>query len=94
MSMSNALYVDTERTASMTMSADRDIIDLSRRKWSWMSDRDVDSLADLFHEGAVFVHMGGTMTRDEELEVIRSGVIHYAEPSTTRMWTSTRHPCE
>lgn len=79
MSMSNALYVDTERTASMTMSADRDIIDLSRRKWSWMSDRDVDSLADLFHEGAVFVHMGGTMTRDEELEVIRSGAIHYKD---------------
>lgn len=24
----------------------------------------------------VFVHMGGTMTRDEELEVIRSGGIH------------------
>ena len=42
-----------------------------------MSERNVDTLAALFHEEAVFVHMGGTMTRDQELDVIRSGGIHY-----------------
>jgi hypothetical protein len=26
---------------------------------------------------AVFVHMGGTMSKDQELDVIRSGRIHY-----------------
>ena len=36
-------------------------------------------LATLFHEKAVFVHMGATMSKDEELEVIRSGRIHYKE---------------
>jgi len=42
-----------------------------------MSERNVDALADLFLEGAVFVHMGGTMSRSQELGVIRSGGIHY-----------------
>lgn len=42
-----------------------------------MSERNVDSLAALFHEEAVFVHMGGTMSRNQELDVIRSGAIQY-----------------
>lgn len=42
-----------------------------------MSERKVDTLAALFHDEAVFVHMGGTMSRDQELDVIRSGAIHY-----------------
>ena len=42
-----------------------------------MSERDVESLAALVHEDAVFVHMGGTMSKAEELDVIRSGAIQY-----------------
>jgi hypothetical protein len=42
-----------------------------------MSERKVDSLAALFHDEAVFVHMGGTMSKKQELDVIRSGVIQY-----------------
>lgn len=42
-----------------------------------MSERKVDSLAALFDERAVFVHMGGTMSKGQELDVIRSGGIHY-----------------
>jgi hypothetical protein len=57
----------------------QEVIHLSKEKWRWMSERDVHSLAALFHENAVFVHMGGTMTRDQELEVIRSGGIHYKD---------------
>ncbi len=45
--------------------------------WRWMSERQVDSLAALFHDEAVFVHMGATMSRSQELEVIRSGQIQY-----------------
>jgi hypothetical protein len=44
-----------------------------------MSERKIDSLAALFHENAVFVHMGGTMSKEQELEVIQSGRIHYKE---------------
>lgn len=57
--------------------AEREVIRLSREKWRWMSERNVDSLAALFHEEAVFVHMGGTMSRNQELDVIRSGAIQY-----------------
>ena len=53
------------------------MIDLSKEKWRWMSERNVDSLAALFHEDAVFVHMGATMSRSQELETIRSGGIQY-----------------
>ena len=56
-----------------------EVIHLSKQKWGWMSERNVDALEALFDEKAVFVHMGGTMSRDEELEVIRSGRIHYKD---------------
>ena len=54
-----------------------EITNLSRMKWRWMSERNVDSLATLFHDEAVFVHMGATMSRQQELDVIRSGSIQY-----------------
>jgi hypothetical protein len=57
--------------------AEAELAELSRTKWRWMSERNVDALAGLFHRDAVFVHMGGTMSRDQELDVIRSGTIHY-----------------
>jgi hypothetical protein len=57
--------------------SEQEVINLSKEKWRWMSERKVDSLAALFHEKAVFVHMGGTMSKDQELDVIRSGGIHY-----------------
>ena len=57
--------------------SEQEVINLSKEKWRWMSERNVDSLAALFHEKAVFVHMGGTMSKDEELDIIRSGGIHY-----------------
>lgn len=58
-------------------SAEQELINLSKEKWRWMSERKVDSLDTLFHEKAVFVHMGATMTKTQELEVIKSGGIHY-----------------
>ncbi len=56
-----------------------EVITLSKDKWRWMSEANVDSLAALFHENAVFVHMGATFSKEQELEVIRSGQIHYKE---------------
>ena len=58
-------------------STEQELINLSKEKWGWMSERKVDSLEALLHEKAVFVHMGATMTKTQELEVIRSGGIHY-----------------
>lgn len=55
----------------------RELIDLSKNKWRWMAEQNVDSLDDLFHDEAVFVHMGGTMTKKQELDIIKSGGIQY-----------------
>jgi hypothetical protein len=57
--------------------AERAILDLSRTKWRWMAERNVDSLAALFDDQAMFVHMGGSWGKDEEIDIIRSGRIHY-----------------
>jgi hypothetical protein len=55
----------------------QELVKLSKTKWQWMADKNVDSLNVLFHEEAVFVHMGGAMNREQELNTIRSGGIHY-----------------
>lgn len=57
--------------------AEQALLDLSRAKWRWMADRKVDTLAALFHDDAVFVHMGGAWGRTQEIDVIRGGQIHY-----------------
>ena len=64
-------------TTSGTDAQRDEVLRLSRDKWRWMSERKVDSLAPLLDEQAVFVHMGATMTKPQELEVIRSGGIVY-----------------
>jgi 4-carboxymuconolactone decarboxylase len=56
---------------------EQEVINLSKEKWRWMSERKVDSLDALFHEKAVFVHMGGSWGKERELEIIKSGGIHY-----------------
>ena len=58
---------------------EQEVINLSKEKWRWMSERKVDSLSALFHEKAVFVHMGATMSKDQELDVIKSVQIHYKD---------------
>lgn len=54
-----------------------EIINLSKAKWQWMADKDVDKLANLFHEESKFVHMSGTWKKDEELDIIKTGRIWY-----------------
>jgi hypothetical protein len=42
-----------------------------------MADKNADTLAHLFHDKSMFVHMGGSWGKEKELEVIKSGGIHY-----------------
>ena len=56
---------------------EQELMTLSREKWRWMAELDVDALEVLFHEKAVFVHMGGSWVKAQELEIIESGGIHY-----------------
>jgi len=59
--------------------AEQEVITLSRDKWRWMAERDVNALDKLFAEEAVFVHMGATMTKRQELNTIRTGAIQYKD---------------
>jgi hypothetical protein len=56
---------------------EQQVINLSKDKWRWMAERDADTLDALFHEKAVFVHMGGAWGKEQELDIIRGGGIHY-----------------
>ncbi len=56
---------------------ENEIINLSKRKWEWMAEKSVEPLTKLFHEDAVFVHMGGSWGKERELDIIESGGIWY-----------------
>ncbi len=56
---------------------EQEIIDLSNQKWQWMAEKNADKLAELFHESAQFVHMGGYWGKQQEVGIIRSGMIWY-----------------
>lgn len=58
-------------------SLEQTITALSKQKWQWMADKKADQLADLFHDQAKFVHMGGTWGKEREVNIIKSGGIHY-----------------
>ena len=66
----------TSTTASATK-PEQELLQLSKKKWDWMANKNTDSLAALFDEKAVFVHMGGSWGKDQELNVIKSGNIWY-----------------
>ena len=44
-----------------------------------MSERNMETLDALFHEKSVFVHMGGAWDKEREMEIIKSGGIHYKQ---------------
>ncbi|MBU1097067.1 MAG: nuclear transport factor 2 family protein, partial [Bacteroidetes bacterium] len=50
---------------------------LSKQKWEWMSEKNVDTLDNLFHEKSVFVHMGGSWGKEQEINIIKGGGIWY-----------------
>ncbi|MEA5461499.1 nuclear transport factor 2 family protein [Arcicella sp. LKC2W] len=52
---------------------------ISKDKWQWMADKDVDKLEKLFDDKAKFLHMSGTWKKAEELEIIKTGNIWYKE---------------
>lgn len=62
---------------AQTSATDNEIIKLSKDKWQWMSDKNVEVLENLFDEKSVFVHMGGSWGKQQELNVIKSGGIWY-----------------
>src|ERR1700744_995912 len=63
-------------TAS-TIADEQEILNLSPAKWKWMADKNLDYLNGLFAENCVFVHMGGSWGKTQELNTIKGGGIWY-----------------
>ena len=53
------------------------LVTLSKDKWQWMADKNVEKLEPLFHNQSKFVHMSGTWKKAEELDIIKTGRIWY-----------------
>ena len=70
---------------------EKEITALSARKWQWMADKNADRLAEFFHDKAKFVHMGGTWGKDREVEIIRSGRIHYKQADVHEVMVAVLH---
>ena len=68
---------ETIKTSTNNTPEQQEIIDLSKKKWNWMADKNVDSLKVLFDEKCMFTHMGGTWGKTPELSTIKSGGIWY-----------------
>jgi hypothetical protein len=63
--------------ATSSANSEQEIISVSKQKWQWMADKNTDSLSPLFHPKSMFVHMGGSWGKDQEVNVIKTGGIWY-----------------
>lgn len=74
---SYAQPTETIITSTTNTPEQQEIINLSKQKWDWMADKNVDSLNALFAEKSMFVHMGGSWGKVQELATIKNGGIWY-----------------
>lgn len=56
---------------------EQEVKELSKDKWQWMADKNVEELEALFDDDSRFVHMSGTWGKERELEIIETGSIWY-----------------
>lgn len=71
------ILLSTSWSWAQNSATEQEVIKLSKDKWQWMADKDVDKLAALFDNKSKFVHMSGTWKKDEELDIIKTGRIWY-----------------
>lgn len=74
---SYAQPTETIKTSTSNTPEQQEIIKLSKQKWNWMADKNVDSLSVLFDDKSMFVHMGGSWGKTQELTTIKGGGIWY-----------------
>ena len=71
------IILSAQMSFAQDSATEQELKDLSKQKWQWMADKEVDALADLFHDQSKFVHMSGTWNKERELEIIETGSIWY-----------------
>ena len=71
------IIMSVQLSFAQNSTTEQEIKDLSKAKWEWMADKNVDKLATLFHDKSKFVHMSGSWKKERELEIIKTGSIWY-----------------
>lgn len=71
------LILFANKSFAQNTATEQEVIQLSKQKWEWMADKNVDKLSPLFDDKSVFVHMGGSWGKTQEINIIKSGGIHY-----------------
>lgn len=71
------ILLGSQWSFTQSSATEQQIKDISKAKWQWMADKNVDKLALLFHDQSKFVHMSGTWKKNEELDIIKTGRIWY-----------------
>ena len=74
---SYAQPTETITTTKNPTPEQQEVMNLSKQKWDWMANKNVDSLNALFDDSCMFVHMGGSWGKTQELNVIKGGMIWY-----------------
>ena len=62
---------------AQSLTEEATVLQLSKDKWQWMADKNIEKLEALFDTKSKFVHMSGTWKKEEELEIIKTGSIWY-----------------
>ncbi len=73
------IMVSAQCSFAQKTDVEQEIINLSKAKWQWMADKNVEELAGLFDDRSKFVHMSGSWKKERELEIIESGSIWYKQ---------------
>jgi hypothetical protein len=71
------IILSAQGSFAQNSGAEQEVINLSKEKWQWMADKNADKLSGLFHEKSMYVHMGGSWGKEQEINVIKSGGIWY-----------------
>lgn len=71
------LLVISAQSFAQNATIEKEIKELSKVKWEWMAEKNVDKLATLFDDRSKFVHMSGSWKKERELEIIETGSIWY-----------------
>lgn len=72
-------FFSVKNTYAQTTDSQNEVIKLSKEKWQWMADKEVNKLRNLFDDKSEFVHMGGSWGKERELQIIEGGGIHYKQ---------------
>jgi hypothetical protein len=73
------ILLSVQWSSAQNSAAEQEVIQLSKNKWQWMAEKDIDKLAELFHDDSRFIHMSGTWGKTRELEIIKTGSIWYKQ---------------